>query len=468
MPIHCTDQIDLKTLLMHGTLQEGAGQAATTFHEVLLDASGKQQASFQGSANLHGTKMILHNSLADYTSGKVQFESAVRWGPDLKASVEILGLAPGSDILFAMKSSREDAEWNLTAPALANSMLDKPTEIPALSGLGFAIHMAMLDIDRPVADVSVWANIGAGWMQRVGCRATVPEPFLLEVTQQNGDLLLTFSDVFMRKVKCPALRLPRLARELADSTGCPNPALFPVLAASSVSPPQHSPQGTPQDQAAGGKGVVETPGDAKPFLCPDGKRFTTRRNAERWLQKHPAGLEAQLQAPSQDDANAVMQHMAAAESAAQALDAAQAASSRPSVVVSCPQLTISSTHTSSVVACVEQLLPLAARVLAAHGGLLANSQHGALVAAACKPQGAAAAAGALSVVIQIITGGTADTWEELWVHLEQPGLWSSSAVPGDVTFLQGLLSSLCSGAVLHLDLSTVNGHELWRASESTL
>ena len=448
----CTAKTDLKTLLMHGSLHETA--ASETFHQLLLDVNGQRQASFQGSASLVGTKMILHNSKNESKSGKIQLNSAVRWAQGCCASVEVLGLAPGSDFLFALKTAHDDAQWKLAETAPTGVVLDTGATLPDLSGLGLAVRMCMLDIDRPVADIALWANTGQGWTQRIACRTTTPEPFVMEVAFQAGDVLATFSDVFMRKVKCPALRAPGLGLHLQQAAACPAPALFPMLAATSIAEPAVVETGAAAGQPTPSGGITEEPGHSKPFCCPDGKRFTTLHNAERWLKKSTESLQAKLQAPSGGDANAVMQHMAAAEAAAQALDSAAASARRPAVVISCPQLTITSPCTTSTLQTVGQLLPLAVRVLSRAAPKLASPLLAALAAGSCPST--------LHAVLQSIASQASQDWPSAWVLVQQGGLWASGTPPADVSAVAAALATIAQGGQPHLDVSTAGGVETWQ------
>jgi hypothetical protein len=446
--------IDLKSLLMHGQLST-AGSESKTFHAALVDAHTAQpDVEFYGSSKLHGTKMIIHDSASASSSGKVRFTSAVRWCEGTHVALEVLGAAPGSSLLVALELREDGTTWDVQ-PSIHNAtVLDGPATCPLIPSSGLALLINVLEIDRPVADICLLANTGSGWQQRMAARATVPDPFLLDISCAADDVLVSFSDVFMRKVKCPVLRASGLGAALARHAACPAPAMHLSLAATSCQPDT---QTAPIVQSS----IQEAAGHSKPFLCPDGKRFTTRKNAERWLQKQGSVLEAKLAAPSSDDANAIMQHMAAAEAAAQALDSMQrgAAAGRPASVLSCPQLTISSTSTAGWTTLATDFGPLMFHVLRISASSLKDARAGLAVASL---SALPFSKGALQMALQTATGSTEDDIGGLWtkLHASAP-LWLSSAAPLDVVAVHKVLEALKRGQSVQLD-STVEAQQ-WKA-----
>ncbi len=449
-------ETDLKTLLMHGTLHTAPN--GKNFHQELRDASGHAQVKFQGSSKLHGTKMIIHDSKSHSPAGKVQFESAIRWVPGSKVSLEVLGLAPGSTLLLVLSTAVDNENQELSLPIPEIGVLTASGGTVGLSGCGLALQIDMLDIDRPVADISVLAGSAhdhSVWSTRAACRTTIPEPFLLELEQQAGDVLVTFSDVFMRKVKCPALRVPHLGAEITQAAACPAPALYLGIAASShgVDVAQVAAAASPP------AGVTEEAGHPKPFLCPDGKRFTTRHNAEKWLTKTAASMHKKLGAPTEGDANAVMQHMAAAEAAAQALDAADATAARPAVVISCPQLNLSSSEDTSTVQEEAQLLPLAGRVLGRCAVHMCAAQHRALAEATADRN--TPSCGMTMTALQCINNTPTAGFMQLWTDLQSASLWEGGLVPSAVQHVQRMLHAIGQGKSLALDTRHARGEQVW-------
>ena len=318
-------------------------------------------ATLLNSAAMSGTHLQLWKgripspdepTAAGWSAGGALACPQVQAGPDFQARFLALGLPAGSCMCFTVQPASEGALPASPVPAAHGAAIPScstsaPTPLQAAAAAtkalpfgGFhgpasslMVTVSRLHIDRAVADVRVALLDAAGMpTQAAAMRSTLPEPAEVVIRHDAtmGTVSVAFTDVWRSKVECPVLELPLLTASPLASTdllachlwGGPDPVLSAqdagVLAWRASRAPSAGPSAAASSPAAPAlpAGVREEPGTPKPFVCPDGKRFTTASNAGKWVEKR--GLAPQPSDELVQDENEVFAALARSEEAAQA------------------------------------------------------------------------------------------------------------------------------------------------------
>lgn len=320
-------------------------------------------ATLLNSAAMSGTHLQLWKgripspdepTAAGWSAGGALACPQVQAGPDFQARFLALGLPAGSCMCFTVQPASEGALPASPVPAAHGAAIPSCPSAPtpmqaavaatkALPFSGFhgpasslMVTVSRLHIDRAVADVRIALLDAAGMpMQAAAMRSTLPEPAEVVIRHDVtvGIVSVAFTDVWRSKVECPVVELPLLAASPLASTdvlachlwGGPDPVLSAQDAGVLAWRASRAPSAEPSAATAAASspaapalpaGVREEPGTLKPFVCPDGKRFTTASNAGKWVQKR--GLAPQPGDELVQDENEVFAALARSEEAAQA------------------------------------------------------------------------------------------------------------------------------------------------------
>lgn len=438
-------RLDLHSILMHGVSQPGTEPGTTLIGE----PGGAPALWLQGAASLQGVKLSLCSFSGPPAEGCVSFLDRVPvTHEELSVSWELHTMPNGSAVTLLLSAfgSPRGGDWLVIPSDIQQHQVGSTPRLPPCS---IAVQLHRLAIDRPVLEVSVWASSAAG--QTLTClqaRVTTPEPCHVQVQRAGDDAVISFADIFMRRVQCPILRAGRAFEHCLPQwaagarAGSWAVSMFGHACSSGLSGTQVAP------------GIVQDGHSTKPWLCPDGRRFATEVNAKRWLAKAAAAAKADASKgvgppPSSTDANAVLTEMVSRDAAAAAHDATEAATSGIHGAITTTQLSVHAgpaAHRNwqpqGLVECL---------VWSALRRSVGKMQASCSALVRVLEEANAPASTAVPAVAATAIPGTRLSSAEYSAFLESPGLWSAGACPESLQSTISLLQHVAAGGMLSTD-----------------